>query len=292
MTTRTVPVCRIRWPRWLCPIALLAPTLVALMITPIATAKPALHAGRSSVIHACIQPGTAVKTSGLAVPVHGSCPKGDITIAWNARGLPGPRGARGRTGPAATPGASGVTGAPGAAGLGGDAGAGGATGSTGATGHEGNLGAAGVTGATGPEGRTGATGGTGAIGATGERGVTGSTGATGNTGAAGSTGATGAEGTTGAAGPTGTTGPTGPAGLAGITYTAFKEVTVPKEGSVTAEASCPGGYDVINGEWETVDGVLLAASRETTESAWLFGFYNPSVTSFPAYYAAVCARVE
>lgn len=150
-----------------------------------------------------------------------------VTTCGPTTGPQGPQGPSGPQGPAGPQGAQGVKG------------------DTGATGPQGPQGATGATGPAGPQGLKGDTGDTGATGPKGD------TGATGNQGPQGATGSTGPAGPQGPTGPTGPQGQQGIPGLSGLQYITGIPLTLIRQETGTAIATCPAGLKVISGGYNT-----------------------------------------
>ena len=128
-----------------------------LLLAATATAPPAV----ASTLYACVTKGGKARI----LTKKPRCKRGETTLSWNTKGVPGRNGVNGING---------------------------ATGKEGAAGKEGKEGASGSKGATGATGPTGPSGGSsGGAGATGEKGATGERGPTGPEG----TGGTGGGGT-------------------------------------------------------------------------------------------------
>ena len=180
-----------------------------LLLAATATAPPAV----ASTLYACVTKGGKARI----LTKKPRCKRGETTLSWNTKGVPGRNGVNG---------INGATGKEGAAGKEGKEGASGSKGATGATGPTGpSGGSSGGAGATGEQGVTGATGPTGSPGG-GTGGTGGATGPTGPTGA-GATGPTGEKGATGERGPTGPegTGGTGGGGTESFTANNFGKYT-------------------------------------------------------------------
>jgi hypothetical protein len=165
-----------------------------------------------------------------------------VTVTNSAPGPQGPPGPAGPQGPQGPKGDTGATGPQGPQGPKGDTGAVGATGPQGATG---------ATGAAGPQGLKGDTGDTGATGPKGDMGATGSQGSPGSQGLQGTAGATGLAGPQGATGPPGPQGPQGVPGMSGLQYITGSPLTLLRQATGTAIATCPAGLRVISGGYAT-----------------------------------------
>ena len=236
-------------------------------------------------------------------------PKGDKGDT-GAAGPTGPQGAKGDKGDTGATGSQGPAGPQGAKGDKGDTGANGSQGATGPAGPQGEQGAKGDTGATGPQGATGATGTAGPQGVKGDTGNTGATGpqgepgATGSPGPQGSPGATGPTGPQGPAGPTGPQGPQGIPGLSGLQYITGIPLTLIRQETGTAIATCPAGLRVISGGYNTTvpagsqadaSDIQIFSSMFSGLTGWSVKAKNsahPNEASLILTVYAICAAVQ
>jgi hypothetical protein len=126
------------------------------------------HDTSNGVIHACRRKaGGALRV----VPARARCRRGEVALAWSARGLRGEAGAAGPAGPTGPHGPTGASGPTGPTGLRGTTGPSGPAGSSGPSGPSGRTGASGPSGPAGQRGASGPSGPQGIAGPKGEPGA-------------------------------------------------------------------------------------------------------------------------
>jgi hypothetical protein len=127
---------------------------------------------------------------------------------------------------------------------------------------------------------------------------------TGNTGATGPQGSPGATGPTGPQGPAGPQGPQGIPGLSGLQYITGIPLTLIRQETGTAIATCPAGLRVISGGYNTTlpDGSKADASDIQIFSSMFSGLTgwsvkaknsaHPNDASLILTVYAICAAVQ